>query len=494
MLNIFYLYRPFFLDEDKVGISSFPGGTVPWDRQGRWWYRLAHVCRRWRNLILGSASYLRLSLVCTNGTPVENMLAHSPPLPLTVDYGRNDGITAEDEEGIFLALEQRHRLRHLRLFFPVRNLRKLVMAIDGEFPILEYLIIVPPRRDNTALMLPEKLQVPHLRHLWLSFFACPIRSRLHPTATGLVTLNLAIDHSSAYFQPNILLQWISFMPQLESLTIRITFSVPNRDVERQLTHTPITIHITLPNLRLFYFQGISAYLEAVVCRITTPRLESLQVQFFKQLTFTVPRLLQFMNSIENFRFDIAVIRFKDKKIQMLTIFDGGYTGGVTLTFVVTVDCWHFDWQVSSAVQISNALSQVFSAVEDLTLEHEAHGQSSEEHNDVDRIEWRNLLRSFNNVKTLLVKDRLVKELSDCLRLEDGELPLELLPDLQELTYSGSGDADDAFTSFIDSRQSVGRPVTLVRHSPSPTPSEPSFESETPTITSASGVAGNDIDS
>jgi hypothetical protein len=58
---------------------------VSWDL-GRWWYRLAHVCQRWRNLILGSASYLGLSLVCTNGAPVENMLAHSPPLPLTVDY------------------------------------------------------------------------------------------------------------------------------------------------------------------------------------------------------------------------------------------------------------------------------------------------------------------------------------------------------------------------------------------------------------------------
>jgi hypothetical protein len=66
---------------------------------------------------------------------------------------------------------------------------------------------------------------------------------------------------------------------------------------------------------------------------------------------------------------------------------------------------------------------VFSAVEHLTLEHEVHSQPSEEHNDVDRIEWRNLLRSFSNVKTLRVEDVLVEELSRCLRLEDGELPL-----------------------------------------------------------------------
>jgi hypothetical protein len=85
-------------------------------------------------------------------------------------------------------------------------------------------------------------------------------------------------------------------------------------------------------------------------------------------------------------------------------------------------------------QISNALNHVFSAVEHHTLGHEVHSQPSEEHNDVDRAEWRNILRSFSNVKTLRVEDGLVEELSRCLRLEDGELPLELLPELQELTY------------------------------------------------------------
>ncbi|KAI0274445.1 hypothetical protein BGY98DRAFT_1098980 [Russula aff. rugulosa BPL654] len=298
LINIFYLYRPFILAEDEDDYYRLVGGRELWDR-GRWWYQLTHVCQRWRNLILGSAFYLRLSLVCTNGTPVQNMLAHSPPLPLTIDYRSVDGIIAEDEEGILLALEQRHRVRHLRLFFPNQILRQLVMAIDEEFPILEYLIVDPFTKDDTPLMLPETLQAPLLRHLSLGSFACPIRSRLHPTAAGLVTLSLVMRHQSAYFQPNILLQWISYMPQLENLEICITFPVPNRDVERQLTHTPITTFITLPNLRLFRFRGVSAYLEAVLCRITTPRLERLQIRLFKQLTFSVPRLHQFMITIEN---------------------------------------------------------------------------------------------------------------------------------------------------------------------------------------------------
>ena len=434
----------------------------PWD-EGRWWYRLAHVCQRWRNLILGSASYLHLSLVCTNGTPVANMLAYSLPLPLTVDYRGGDGIAANDEEGLLLALGQRHRIRHLRLIFPVQNLRKLVMAIDEEFPILEYLIMWPQITDSAALMLPETLQAPNLHYLMLSGFAVPIRSPLHPTAAGLVTLDLTITHPSAYFQPNVLLQSIAFIPQLETLVIAFTFAVPNRDVERQLTHTPITTHITLPNLRLFVLQGVSAYLEAVVCRITTPRLEMLLIQIFKQLTFSVPCLQQFVDTTENLRFDDAVIMFKDKEIIVWM----SLREAKTYPFIVRVDCWHLDWQVSSVAQIFNGLSQVFSVVEHLDFRHEVHSQSSEEHNDVDRIEWRNLLRPFTNVKTLRVEDGLVEQLSRCLRLEDGELPLEPLPELQELTYTESGDTDNAFTSFIDARQNAGRPVTLVRQGPSP---------------------------
>jgi hypothetical protein len=417
------------------------------------------------------------------------MLAHSPPLPLTIDYRDRVGITARDEEGILLALKQRHRVRHLRLVFPVSSLQKLVMAIDEEFPILKYLIVDANKTNRPTLMLPETLQAPNLHHLMLSGFTYPIRSRFHLTAVGLVALHLAINDAFTYFQRNILLQWILFMPQLESLEIAFFFPFHNRDVERQLTHT----HVTLPNLRVFSFRGTSAYLEALVCRITAPRLENLRIQLFKQPTFSVPHFPQFMNITENLRFDNAVIVFKDKKIDvgMLSREADMYA------LLLTVDSRGLDQQVSPMAQISHVLSQVFSltAVEHLTLEHEVHSQPSgrRRRRDFDRIEWRNLLRAFSNVKTLRVKDKLVGELSRCLRLEDGEPPLELFPELQGLTYFGRGYAGDAFTPFIDARQNARRPVTLLRHNPNPTPSKPSFKFEGPAITSASGEAGKDVD-
>ena len=254
-----------------------------------------------------------------------------------------------------------------------------------------------PMSDGMALMLPETLQAPNLHHLMLSSFTCPIQPRLRPNAASLVTLHLIIDRQSAYFPPNILLQWISFMPQLEILAINFKFPVPNRDVERQLTRGPIMTHITLPVLRFSWFQGVSAYLEALICRITTPCLEDLTINLFKQLTFSLPCLAQFMITTENLRFDHAWIEFEDKQISV-GMFSRETDTSNTHSFSLTVDCGHLDWQVFSMAQISNALSQVFSVVGRLYLEQEVHSRSSEEDNVVDRMEWRNLLHQEDDTR------------------------------------------------------------------------------------------------
>ena len=380
------------------------------------------------------------------------MLAHSPSLTLVIDFMGD--IAAEDEEGAILALKHRDRVRRVRLQTCVTSLQKLIGAMDAEYPILEYLIIELMTEDNSAIF-PETLQAPRLSHLALIGFALPMGSRLLPTAVALVTLYLFISHPSTYFHPNTLLQWISAMPQLKTLAIYFEFS-PNRDVERRLTHTPIIAPVTLPNLHHFRFRGVSTYLETLVHRITTPRLKMLEIDFFNQLTFSVPCLLQFINSAENLRFDIARFMFYMTRVHV----DFYSLGKAEAYFGLTVNCWHLDWQVFSAAQMSNSLSQI-SAVERLTLQHEEHLQSSEEHNEIHRTEWRKFLRPFRNVKTLWINKGLVDDqFLPCLESEDGELPLEVLPELQELTYSGTR-SGEAFTPFINARQNAGRPVTLI---------------------------------
>ena len=457
LLNVFNFYRPFLLGEDENDNFRLMGGRGGWVR-GRWWYRLAHVCQRWRNLIFGSSISLGLSLICTNGTPVAEMLAHSTPLPLDIDYSNEyQEITAEDEKGAILALSQRDRVRRVRLDMPVTSLQRFVEAIHEQYPNLEYLVIMHRNEDNSmAMTLPETLQAPLLRHLALIGFTLPIRSPLM-MAGSLVTLGLAMNHPSTYFHPSTLRHWLSFMPQLETLMIVFTFPIPSRDIQTPLTpHTPVT----LPNLRHFRFQGVSTYLEALIHSITAPpHLQKLQIRFFNQLTFSVPCLLQFMNITESLGFDSAGLEFSAGRVCMEVCPRGE---AETHALSITVISSHLDWQVSAVAQISSSLRQKFSAVENLTLEHEVHNLSSEEHNNVNRTEWRKLLSSFSEVNTLRVDNGLVEQLSQCLQADDGETPLEPLPQLRDLTYLGSGNTGDAFTAFIDARQNAGHPVALSR--------------------------------
>jgi hypothetical protein len=390
------------------------------------------------------------------------MLAHSPPLPLVIDFFQRD-ITTEDEKEIVLALEQRDRIRRIRLEIPIQNLQNLIESIDEDYPMLEYLTMAPLFSDKSEkLNLPATLRAPHLRHLGLFGFTIPSASQLLPTAVGLVTLCLAMANPSTYIDPTVLLQWIILMPQLKTLVVLFYSPVPNRDVERRLLRTPNLGNFALPNLRHFWFRGGSAYVEAFVGRISAPRLQKLQILFFEQLTFSIPHLVRFMDTTENLRFGDGKLQFFDEHVDV-EVYPREEAEDETemYAFHIRVHCWHLDWQVSSVAQILDVLRQIFSAVEHLTLVHEVHSQSSVEHNDVDRTEWHKLLKPFSSVKTLDIGDGLVKDLSRCLQLEDGEDPLELLPELQELIYSGNGDADDAFISFIDARQSSGHPVTLV---------------------------------
>jgi hypothetical protein len=122
---------------------------------------------------------------------------------------------------------------------------------------------------------------------------------------------------------------------------------------------------------------------------------------------------------------------------------------------------HLDWQVASAAQVLHTLKAVFSAVEHLTLKYDRHSISSEWNNEADRTQWRELFGLFGNVKTLCVDGELVGQLSRALLPGEGESPTELLPELQELTYSAIGSSLDVFTPFIDARQKAGRPVIMI---------------------------------
>src|SRR5258708_2522769 len=85
-------------DEDHYGIQA--------------WYSLIHVCRKWRSVVFGSPRRLDLRLYCTEKTPVREMLAVWPPLPIVVLRNPNG---TRDIENIMAALEHNDRVCKLFL-------------------------------------------------------------------------------------------------------------------------------------------------------------------------------------------------------------------------------------------------------------------------------------------------------------------------------------------------------------------------------------------
>ena len=453
LLSILRLCRPNCFEEDEYGKLLWSSWV-----QERWWYQLVKVCRRWRYLILGFASHLGLCLICTHGTPVADMLAHSPPLPLIIDHGdKNHELTAEDEKGIMFALQHRDRVRCIYLEKPVPCLQKLVKAMGHQFPMLEYLHIAPPTEQGAPLVLPSTFEAPQLRILVLKQVASPIGSPLLTTSISLVRLSLRWVHPLTNLYPNHLFQALSHLPQLQNLMITFSSPVPDPEIERQLSRMPMITHITLPNLRALTFRGVSAYLGPLLSHMNAPLLDMLSFTFLSQLSCSVPHLGQFVMTTVNLRSSRVKFLFYHEAVA---VFMHRSVSAYSPTLVFQIGCDHLDWQVSSVAQMFNVLSPFCSTVVDLTLDYRSHTLSSEPHNQADRTRWRELLGSFRNVETLRIHDGLVGELSRFLAL-NGEPHSEILPKLKTLVCPIGSRDDRTFATFLHDREVAGLPIDII---------------------------------
>ena len=76
------------------------------------WFKLAHVCPRWRRLVLMSPTRLHLHLLFTpRRSSRVNMLKQLPPFPILVDYRAATTWTEQVEDLALAALRPRSRVR-----------------------------------------------------------------------------------------------------------------------------------------------------------------------------------------------------------------------------------------------------------------------------------------------------------------------------------------------------------------------------------------------
>ena len=330
-------------------------------------------------------------------------------------------------ESAIFALRQRERVHRIHVVASTAILCNLFKAMDGELPMLDKLSLHLSTESRTGLRLPEKLQVPLLRHLILSNIAPPIKSPLLRQAEGLITLRLWNVPASVEFHPAHLVAQLSGMSCLEILMIHFYTAIPKRRIESAAQPTPIT----LPSLKVLAFRGGSTYLEGILARVNAPLLSTLNIEFFNQLTLDLHRLLPFARATGGFGSSSAEIHFDKEFVSVI----GGpqVERAGTHPFLVQVKCQRLDWQVTCAAQICHALEPLFAGVESLILGFYKDGSASWQ-DEIDHEEWHGLFRIFAGVKSLQLTGGLVGDLFRSLRLDEGKLRLELLSELRELVF------------------------------------------------------------
>ena len=392
-----------------------------------------------------------MHIKCTNGTPIVNTLDHLPPLPLFIDYKHVDvaTLTEQDGLGIYHALRLHDRVYRVDISLPPSILPNVFVLLDGQFPILEHLYLTSSATSNSLPpTLPKAFLAPNLRHLSLPSISPPRRLRFLTSTVSLVTLELSEIQTSSYFRPRLLVARLSSLPLLEELHIGFSIPIPRPSTEREMLGEQ-RAPVTLPNLKNLQFRGVSAYLESLVAQIRPPFLEKLEITLFNQITFALPHLSYLINITEAFKPRSAVVGFDLDEVYVTTVHDSSKWG----SFFFCVKCKPLDWQIDCVAQIC-ALLPTLSCVEQLWLNH-THQEIPTEFRDgaIDSATWRGLLRSFIGVKRLYIEHWLLVELSRALQV------VEVGSDPGFLPYLGSIHAKyNLFTTFIDTRQVVGRSV------------------------------------
>ncbi|KAH9019114.1 hypothetical protein EDB85DRAFT_2154013 [Lactarius pseudohatsudake] len=413
---------------------------------------------------------VRAHLRCTFGTPVEDMIRHSPPFPLVLDYGPHilKKWTAEDELGLLLASQHLPRVSEIVLSAPGSTLANLTTAMTEAAPRLETLSL---HSQTSEIVLPKRFLegggAPQLRHLILTGAALSPSQPLlaSAAATSLVSLVLERVTSSAYFSPDSLVTQIRAMPFLQVLSISFLSTVPRPGFrgERVLPRGQVA-RIELPGLTQLIYRGVSAYIEALLSRIRSPRIEDVDIALFNQLTLDVPRTCEFVRELESLRPTRARIDFAEGSVH-ITVSAPHSTASSSPDVFLSVSCARLDFQVAATAQLCSGLSATLLSVEELVLGFHRGGALAEEwRGEVDPGLWRGFLAPFGSVGTLRVHVALAVDVERALRPDPTAQPL--LPELREIVLLHGSDentlesASAVFSTFVDERDGAGHPVKV----------------------------------
>jgi F-box-like len=423
------------------------------------WQTLVHVCRRWRNIVFRSPRRLNLRLFCSNKTPARDTLYVWPALPLFIECNES----AESVDDIVAVLERSECLCHIDLTnFESSDMEQFSAAMQVPFPELRHLQLWS--FDETVSALPDSFlggSAPRLEDFSLHRIPFPGLPKLLLSATHLITLQLDNIPHSGYISPEAIVAALSTLTRLKTLWLR--FKSPQSRPDRARQRPPPSTRSVLPALTHFWFKGVSEYLEVVVTRIDTFRLNKLYITFFNEIVFDTPQLVQFISCTPIWRLlGKARVSFGDDAAKVRL---SSQTSGKGEEIEVRIPCRELDWQVSSMEQVCTSCLPLLPALEDLHVHENLRWRELEDWEDnIENALWLELLLPFTSVKNLYLSEYVARRIVPALQELVGERATEVLPTLQNIFLEerqASGLVQKGIQQVIAVRQVAGHPIAVL---------------------------------
>lgn len=442
LLDIFNAYRQLYeLHPDYESLWN--------DKDG--WMKLAHVCLRWRRVVLSSSTHLRLHLLFTpHRSPKASMLKFLPRLPILVDYSAT-AWTEEEESFALAALRHRGGVRGITLRSPYPT--SLHKALRRSFPELESLQICPYDSNSHELVLPASLlsgSAPRLRRLNLEKVAPASLSPLLSFTTGLV--ELAITVSTYDSSPPIpsLVRNLQRMSNLRRLKLNLLYRPDALYLSFDEVSPMAGDGLPLPKLTHLDFTVHRTYLQELVVGLATPSLRHLDGKLLGRAfsDFTIPHMCKF---IKDTACPFTSVRLEFSRLNIE--FYASHSSS-DKQFRITIP------EHASLEQLSRELSRQLSSVEELVVTSDAFRWSAEP--PAQRDFWRRFFCQVSQMKSVQLPGEMALDISRSFQQDDQEFAPDLLPALERLevrSLLGEGDhyatIRDGFEPLVAARKRAG---------------------------------------
>ena len=464
LLEIFHSFRQTFqceLDYERAWNSN------------KGWFKLAHVCREWRQLVLTSPSRLHVRLLFTeHRSGRANAIRRLPPLPIVVDY-RSGAWLAKTQIQMISALAYPDRVCRIAFdmgFKQSKHTSKLLEAMNQPFPSLESLELHRP--GFLVSHSPPPFLTAQTTHLQSLKFVGNVTelSRVLPYTSSLVDLTFRFSRYSIIFSPHDT-QLLVHLQGLSSLR-RLKVESSNADMPDLRGGMG---SVLLPSLTSLSFTGPMSLLEGLMAGLSAPSLQELRISILGTRAIPSPtHLTSFIRNLGR-QFLSAQVSTPGDRINLVLSTDFHSTDDLPFKIVAS--------GIHSILLMGDLFPETLATIEDVFLASPFDLGPLPSPPDLpfdlnrlspfeDPIPSYRFFTSFHSAKILRVSPGIEQEIQDILNHE--ELPLDVLPSLEEIELNATmssctpiqvdenhvASVLELFKPFVAARQQAGQLVNV----------------------------------